>query len=165
MAGGSKRPCFVPGWSQGQSETQRSPFPFLWTTAQAQSFLLAGQGEPRGEPWVGLRADAGRPPAPRAVFRGVLGPLGSRSPPLTPGAARGPRARTRSPHPDWPQCCHTMPVWPWAGHLPPGLSSSQLPGSSDEDLVLCQPPRVCAAHSQGCKKEGRGGGVQYSGIP
>ena len=115
------RPCFVPGWSWGRSETQRSPFPFplgrspgfrascslaeesRWESpGWAPALTLAGHQHP------GLPARAGASPLPQPSCPLQERP-GETEPELEPG---------------WTPCCCSMSVWPWAGHLPPALSVS-----------------------------------------
>lgn len=125
-----------------------------------QSFLLAGQGEPPGEPQIGLCAEAGRPPAPRAA-RPAPGPLHSHSPPARSRGGTAKQRPNQEPEPQASPARCSMSVWPWAGHLAPARSVSSQPcrGAQRKNRVPCLPPSVCASVKRGARKrrEGRAG--------
>lgn len=108
-------------------------FPFGPQT-RIQSFLLAGQGEPLGEPWMGLGTDVGRPPAWAASPRWGLSVPAALL--LTPGLPWVNRTQTGSPSPGLDPMlllngCAALSVSPSSCHLCP---LTKLPRSSEEEL-------------------------------
>lgn len=105
------RPCFVSGWSWGQSETQRSPFPFPLGHSPGfrASCLLAKESRWESPGWGlaltlaghqhGLPARAGA-----SLFLQPSCPLQE-----CPGLTK-PKPGARAP--GWTPCCCSMAVWP-----------------------------------------------------
>lgn len=158
MAGGSVRPCFVPGWSWGQSETQRSPFPFPLGHSPGfrASCLLAKESRWESPGWALALTLAGHQ-HPGLPARTGASPLPQPSCPLQEWPEET-EAEPGARLPGWTPCYCSVSVWPWAGHLPPALSvsSQNCHGAQRKNLVLCLPPSVCAASSKDGYQKGEG---------
>lgn len=125
------------------------------------SFLLAGRGEPLGEPQISLCTKAGRQPAPRAA-RPDPGPRLCHSPPAHSGSSTekedpnqesesqpGPRAAV--------QCLRDL------SQVTSSYPLGFLHGAQRKNFVPCLPPSVCATHSKDPVEERKGGGI--AGVP
>lgn len=112
------RLCFVPGWSWGQSEAQRSPFPLPLDHSPGfrASCLLANEGRRESPEPASALSLAGHQhpglPGPRrglSTHTALLPALGWHG-----ESEAGPRARA----PGWPQCCLLLNVCVALGRSP-----------------------------------------------